>query len=310
MTGPVRITDVSPRDGLQNESGSVPTSEKARLVELVSRTGVEEVEITSFVSPKWIPQLGDAPELCDLLAQRKPPDVVWSALVPNERGLDALLAANERAGARLVDKIALFTAASETFSKRNANATIAESLARFRSVVERARDAGLAIRGYVSCAIACPFEGPIAPAAVRGVADELVDLGIDDLDLGDTIGAATPETLATLLDVFLPAAAELGPAGLTLHLHDTHGRAAECLRVALDAGVRSLDGAVGGLGGCPYASTVPGERAPGNVATETVVRVVRDAGLPTRIDDAALQRAADAARSIVAAARALPEASE
>ena len=307
MTGRVRITDVSPRDGLQNEPGVIPAEEKARLVELLSLTGVDEIEVSSFVSPKWVPQLGDAADVFARLAtgpQRAGP--LLSALVPNEQGLAAALAVNEHAGRRLIGKVSVFAAASETFSRRNINATIAESIRRFEPVVAGARDHGLSVRGYVSCVIRCPFEGDIAPDKVGHVAQALHDLGVEEIDLGDTIGAAEPASINLLLHA---VNARLGDAilpRLTLHLHDTFGHAAECVREGLALGVRSFDGAAGGLGGCPYAGT-PERRAPGNVSTETLVRTVHDAGYTTDVSADRLRDAAAFAARIAGRARAAPE---
>ncbi len=519
----VRITDVSPRDGLQNEPGVIPTERKVRLIELLSRTGADEIEITSFVSPKWVPQLGDAeevvagvlelmsrvrgeahpplppgegqgrgassesqhslPSLGDTKAShipekyptaKRPPGAIerarqlragltipekrlWSrlradrlaalrfrrqhaigpyivdfycpaahliieidgrshqspeaasadrqrsaylagqglrvirftndeilrsldgvvksimreidspgsfqrsaplpypsprgrgesgerqepterprhesgddevpppsgrgkgggdsehiptptntspllsALVPNIRGLDRVLALNERAGFPLIGKVSVFTAASETFSQRNTNATIAQTIERFRPVVDAAIDADLDIRAYISCAISCPFEGAIAPSKVLEVAQMLDAIHIDEIDLGDTIGVAYPADIAALLSAFTDF-----PGDLTLHLHDTFGRAADCVRTALEMGIRSFDGSVAGLGGCPYAST-PGNRAPGNIATELLNRTIRDAGYATNIDADALAEAAAYANRIVAESRVVGE---
>lgn len=306
----VRITDVAPRDGLQNEPGVIPTADKVRLVDLLSATGVDEIEVSSFVSPKWVPQLGDAGEVFIGLARdTKPRAPVYSALVPNEQGMVSALAVNERAGRRLVGKVGVFTATSETFSKKNTNTTIAESIERFRPVVALAHENRMAVRGYVSCAIRCPFEGDIPPERVAAVAEQLLLLGVDELDLGDTIGAGTPETVRAMLDAVAagcPAAFARrteGPPKLTLHLHDTFGRAADCVREALKFGVRSFDGSVAGLGGCPYAST-PGRRAPGNISTEILVRTIQDAGFETGVDLERLREAAAFASKIVAAARA------
>lgn len=309
----VRITDVAPRDGLQNEAGFVPTAAKAELVRALAASGVREVEVTSFVSPKWVPQLGDAPELCDMLAADKPEGVVYSALVPNEKGLEGVLGANERAGGRLIDKVSVFTAASETFSQKNTNASIAETIERFRPVVSGAHGAGLRVRGYVSCIVACPFEGVIEPFAVAAVATKLADLGIDEIDLGDTIGAGTGATFGRVLSTTLQALDEAhewsDASRVTVHLHDTHGRAAECVRVALELGVRSFDGSVAGLGGCPFAST-PGNRAPGNVATGVLLAEIERAGLTHDVDAEKLARAAEIARRVVAEARATEGATE
>ncbi len=279
----------------------IVTADKVRLVQLLSKTGVDEVEVSSFVSAKWVPQLGDAAEVFAALPAA--PGPMYSALVPNEKGMQGALDVNARAGRRLISKVSVFTAASETFAKKNTNATITETIERFRPVVEAARCEGLAVRGYVSCVIACPFEGPIAPEAVADVSRRLLELGVDDLDLGDTIGAGTPETVGAMLRRVMTEAR--GREGLltTLHLHDTFGRAAECVKAALDLGVTSFDGAGAGLGGCPYAST-PGKRAPGNISTETLVRTVHSAGFTTGVDLDALEVAAAFAREIVAKSRA------
>lgn len=294
----VRLTDVAPRDGLQNEPALVPVDQKAALVEHIARAGVDEVEVTSFVSTRWVPQLGDAEELAAHLAPSKPAGIVYSALVPNERGLDRLLATNNAArerdhAERLFDRVSVFTAASETFSQKNTNASIEATLERFVPVLARARQEGLGTRAYVSCVIACPFEGAIAPTAVARVAARLLELGADEVDLGDTIGAATPETLGVLLSCLSTELGSLDHA--SLHLHDTTGAAPACVRVGLEHGVRAFDASSGGLGGCPYAST-PERRAPGNIAMTTLVRTIRDAGFTPGvggdISDASLADAA------------------
>ncbi|MBL0927688.1 MAG: hydroxymethylglutaryl-CoA lyase [Phycisphaerales bacterium] len=299
----IRITDVAPRDGLQNEARPIPAADKARLVDALARAGADEVEVSSFVSPKWIPQLGDAAEVFALVARDKPPGVVYSALVPNEKGMEAALAVNDAArretGRPVLDKISVFTAASETFCRRNTNATFDETLARFVPVIAAARAAGLAVRGYLSTAIACPFEGLITPARVAACAAALAALGVDDLDLGDTIGAGTPDTVSAMLGAVQRelAARRLAPM-LTLHLHDTRGQAAACVRAALPMGVRSFDSAAGGLGGCPYAST-PGRRAPGNISTETLLATLAEQGCTFRADPAKIAAAGDAVRAMV-----------
>lgn len=311
----VRITDVSPRDGLQNEAGIIPTGEKVRLVGLLCASGVDEVEVSSFVSARWIPQLGDAEEVFAGLAGAGLPAKrpVFSALVPNERGMES--AERVRGATGLLEKVSVFTAASETFCRKNINATIAESIERFGPVAARARSAAgdaMPVRAYVSCVIACPFEGPIAPARVVSVCRSLASLGVDELDLGDTIGAGTPERVGALLEELdreFPIRG--GPMAITLHLHDTFGRAAGCVRTGLEMGVRSFDGSVAGLGGCPYASRrLPDgrvERAPGNISTELLVRTVEDAGYETGVNRAALASAGEHARKIVAASRAKAE---
>lgn len=302
----VRITDVSPRDGLQNEPGVIATADKVRLVDLLCRTGVDEVEVSSFVSAKWVPQLGDAREVFAGVRALDHPrhQVLFSALVPNERGMDA--AEEVAASTGLLRKVSVFTAASETFCQKNINCTIRDSLERFKPVIARAKRAAggpMIVRGYLSCVIACPFEGPIDPAAVAVWANELADLGVDELDLGDTIGAGTPETVRTMLrHVHAVCPLDGSRLPITLHLHDTFGRAAACVQVALDMGIRSFDGSVAGLGGCPYAST-PGRRAPGNIDTDLLVRTAHAAGFTTGVSLDALAEAAAFARRIVAAGR-------
>jgi len=327
----VRITDVSPRDGLQNEPGVIPTDDKVKLVELLCKTGVDEIEVTSFVSAKWVPQLADSSDVMAHLAAIFPGGSsrpVFSALVPNEKGMQSAVEANERAGFAILDKISLFTAASETFSQRNTNASIDESIQRFRPVLSTAADQALGVRLYISCIAACPFEGPINPTQVVDVADKLLWLvshsgflresggrtGFPsvELDLGDTIGAATPGKLKPVIERIraLPVWNDItgDPPPIVLHLHDTFGRAAECVRAALDLGVRSFDGSVAGLGGCPYASkALPDgsiQRAPGNIATELLVRTIHEAGYRTNVNLDALADAAAFAREIVAKSRA------
>jgi len=297
----VRITDVSPRDGLQNEplrqgGLAIPTSDKARLIKALTTTGIDEIEITSFVSVKWIPQLGDATELCALLAGTKPKGISYSALVPNEQGMSSLLNANQNAGEQLIDKVSVFTAASETFSTKNTNASVAQTLERFAPVFAQAKQHGLTIRGYISCIIECPFEGIILPEAVAHVSEQLLNMGVDEIDLGDTTGAGCTETTAAMLAAVLSV---IPAEKLVLHLHDTFGRAPECVRAALALGIRSFDGSAAGLGGCPYASTDT-TRAPGNIATETLVAVIEQAGYETSVDPAALTRAATIASEITA----------
>jgi len=328
----VRITDVSPRDGLQNEAGIIPTADKVRLIELLCATGVDEIEVTSFVSPKWVPQLGDAEQVLTQLylrqglAQLRRKDtghlpthfgvkpVEFSVLVPNAKGMSTFVDFSDFQGRFLAKKVSVFTAASETFNRKNVNATISETLERFRSVIDQAKSHQLKVRGYVSCVIECPFEGPIQPSKVAEVVRELKSLGVDEFDLGDTIGAGTADSVSRMLRAVM---AELDPErtgafwtreAITLHLHDTFGRAADCVKVALDMGVRSFDGSVAGLGGCPYASKkLPDgtiQRAPGNISTELLVQTIEDAGYETGVDRDALAKAAAFAREIVAKSRA------
>ena len=249
--GHIRIVEVGPRDGLQNEARFVPTEVKIAWVDALSECGFEEIEVSSFVSPKWVPQLADAAEV--FAGIRRKPGVVYMALVPNQAGL-------ERAQRAQADKVAVFTAASETFSRRNTNASIAETLERFRPVVA---NAGRPVRGYLSTAFHCPFEGPIAPVQVLPVAQALLDLGCAELSIGDTIGKATPEEVQRLFGQLL----DICPADrLAAHFHDTSGNAVTNARTAARLGISTFDSSAGGIGGCPYA---PG--APGNVATEALL---------------------------------------
>lgn len=248
----VRIVEVGPRDGLQSLEAFVPTDTKVAYIDALSATGLRDIEVSSFVSPKWVPQLADAEEVFQRITRA--PGVRYHALVPNARGL-------ERAVTARVDIVAVFTAASETFSRRNTNGSIAETLARFRPVVAASP---VPVRGYVSTAFTCPFEGPIAPAAVRDVAVALHDLGCQEISLGDTIGRATAAEVHRVLDAVLP---ELPAGMLALHLHDTFGQAVANALAGAERGIQTFDSSAGGIGGCPYA---PG--APGNVSTEALVR--------------------------------------
>lgn len=279
----VRITEVGPRDGLQNESAIVPAIEKIALVDALSAAGFPEIETTSFVSPKWVPQLADAAEVLAGIDRR--PDTVYSALVPNEKGLARAL----EAGA---GKLSIFTAASESFCGRNLNATIAESIARFEPVIAAARGADLPLRGYVSCVVECPYEGAIRPEAVRDTVRRLLDAadGRIEIALGETLGVAVPDEIARVLDA---VAAVVPPADVDLHLHDTRGFALACVDRALGHGVRAFDASCAGLGGCPYA---PG--AAGNLATEDLLAFLHRGGWTTGVDEAAVDAAGRLAASI------------
>jgi len=295
----IRITDVAPRDGLQNEAGFVSTDDKARLIGMLAASGVDEIEATSFVSPKWIPQLADAEDLLRRLRDDLTADApLLSALVPNAKGLERAEAFHS---ADRPLKIGVFIGASETFNLRNVNATIDETIERFEAFVPRAFELGMPVRFYISCVVACPFEGPTRPAVVRAVADKLLALtraggaeeGRAEIDLGDTIGAATPADIKHLLGAF-----EKEQVGrLVLHLHDTFGHAADCAAKALELGVRSFDGAAGGLGGCPYAGTKQ-KRAPGNIDTGALVRRIHEEGFETGVDLDALDKAGAFAQEI------------
>jgi hydroxymethylglutaryl-CoA lyase len=283
--GFVDLCEVGPRDGLQNEKRFVATTDKLRYIELLARAGFREIEATSFVSPKWVPQLADAEQVLPA-AIAAHPTTLFSVLVPNEKGLERALACGAR-------KVSVFTAASEGFARKNINATIAESIERFRPVVAGAHAAGATVRGYVSCVIACPYDGPVAPEAVRETCARLVEIGVDELDLGDTIGVAHPDEVERMLR----ACAEVRPIDeIVLHLHETSGRAVACAERALALGVRRFDGSTGGIGGCPYA---PGAR--GNIATEALVELCESRGYRTSLDRAALAEAARFIAGVLAA---------
>ena len=308
MSGTIRITDVAPRDGLQAEGAIVDAASKAELVRRLESTGVDEVEVSSFVSPRWVPQLGDAAEVFDLIAPTKQAGVCYSALVPNVKGFEGALAVNldarQKHGVeRLIDKVAVFTAASEGFSLKNTNATIEETMERFAPIIPAAHEQGLMVRGYISCIVKCPFDGDISAEQVGDVASRLLELGVDEIDLGDTIGAGTPDTIEqVLLEVIERldgrAVNNFGEPTLTLHLHDTFSNAGACIERALDIGVKSFDGSAGGLGGCPYASTET-SRAPGNVSTLAVMDAVEKMGMRTGVDRAAMVEASAFAGGLV-----------
>ena len=268
------IYEVGPRDGLQNEKEIVATQDKIMLIDLLSAAGFRKIEATSFVSPKWVPQMADAAEV--MAGIKRKHGVTYAALTPNLKGFEAALAAQ-------ADEVAIFASASETFSQKNINCSIEESFERFAPVMDAAKSAGLPVRGYVSCVVACPYEGPVAPAAPRHVAERLIQLGCYEVSLGDTIGAGTPETVRAMLDAVLEA---LPADRLAGHFHDTGDRALANVAAALDLGIRTFDSAIGGLGGCPYA---PG--AKGNVATGALFRLLEERGFSTGIDPAALTEA-------------------
>lgn len=282
MAERVTIFEVGPRDGLQNEHGLIPTADKIRLVDLLSGAGLTKIEVTSFVSPKWVPQMADAAEV--MAGIQRQAGVTYSALTPNEKGY-------ERAKAAGADEVAIFASASEGFSQKNINCSIDESLSRFAPVLARAADDGIPVRGYVSCVTDCPYDGETSPLQVARVASQLAALGCYEISLGDTIGAATPERVAAMLKA---VTSELPAACLAGHFHDTQGRALANIEASLEAGLRVFDSAVGGLGGCPYA---PG--ASGNVATEAVVELFDALGLETGIDRQVLHTAAAFARDLL-----------
>lgn len=271
----VTIVEVGPRDGLQNEKAEIPTADKLALIGKLADAGLYRIEATAFVSPRWVPQMGDHEAVMRGVDRR--PGVIYSALVPNEKGAEAALAAGAQA-------LAVFTAASESFCRKNTNCTIAESIERFRPVMALAERAGVPVRGYVSCALDCPYEGEIAPEAVAAVTTELLALGCNEIALSDTLGRGTPERTAAMVEAALRQAPATMLAG---HFHDTSGQAIANVEAAWALGVRVFDGSVGGLGGCPYA---PG--AAGNLATERLVAHFAAQGIATGVDLAHLSASA------------------
>jgi isopropylmalate/homocitrate/citramalate synthase len=263
----VKIVEVGPRDGLQNEKAHIPTADKIRYIDLLSDSGLAVIEATSFVSPKAIPQLADADEVYRTIKKRD--GVTYLVLVPNEKGLNRAIDAGVRS-------IAVFTAASETFTKRNINMSIEESLDVFGAVTRRAREAGMWVRGYISTCFGCPYEGKVAIENVVHVAESLAEMGIDEISIGDTIGVATPNQVVALsaaLESHLPV------ERLAMHFHDTRGTALANIVAALEMQIATFDASSGGLGGCPYA---PG--ASGNVATEDVLYLLHGMGIETGVD--------------------------
>lgn len=263
----VRVVEVGPRDGLQNEAGQIPTAVKIAFIDALAAAGLSEVEASSFVSPQWVPQLADAPEVFRGITRRA--GTHYTALCPNMKGF-------ERAVEVGATKVAIFTAASDTFNKKNTNATIAESLQRFMPVVAEAAKAKLPVRAYVSTAFYCPYEGKVAANAVLAVVRMLINLGIDEISIGDTIGKAVPSDLDPVLDLLQPIVPR---DRLALHLHDTRGTALANVYHALGRGVEVFDSSAGGLGGCPYA---PG--ASGNLATEDLLYLLHGLGIETGCD--------------------------
>ena len=281
MSEYVEIFEVGPRDGLQNEKRLIPAAEKIALIDRLSRAGFQRIEVASFVSPKWVPQMADGAEV--LAGITRVPGVAYAALVPNMKGF-------ERAVEARVDEIAIFGSASEGFSKANINATIEESLERFRPVVEAARQIDMPVRGYVSCVTDCPYDGQVAPGQVAKVAEALFSMGCYEISLGDTIGKGTPDSIARML----LAVREVAPVHrLAGHFHDTGGRALDNIDASLSLGLRVFDAAVGGLGGCPYA-----DGATGNVATEAVAAHLEALGYETRLDMGVIEQAAQMARAM------------
>jgi hydroxymethylglutaryl-CoA lyase len=282
ITGPVSVYEVSPRDGLQNEAKLVSLNDKRELVLALVKAGLRRIEVTSFVSPRWIPQLADAAELVGLLPPA--PGVSFSALCPNATGL-------ERAKAVGLEEVAIFLSASETHNQKNTNKSIQRSLEVFEELIPVARDAGMRVRAYVSTVWGCPYEGAVDPRRALDITRELIRWGVYQVSLGDTIGVGTPYQTRDICELFLT---EFSVEQLALHFHDTRGTALTNVLVGLDAGIRTFDAAVAGLGGCPYA---PG--AAGNLATEDLVYMLQGMGLETGVDLAALIAAGELAERIV-----------
>ena len=274
----VKIVDVSPRDGLQNEKGTVPTEVKVELVDRLSDAGLQAVEAGSFVSPKWVPQMADSAEVMARI--RRKPGVAYPVLVPNMKGLEAAIAAGAK-------EVAGFAAATEAFSKRNTNCTIAESMQRQKEVCVAALDAGLRVRGYISVVLDCPYEGEVKPQAVADIANQLRDMGCYEISLGDTIGTGTPSRSQKLIETI---ARKIPVEMLAGHFHDTYGQALANILAVMELGVATFDSSAAGLGGCPYA-----KGATGNVATEDVLYMLNGLNVKTGVD---MDRLLDAAQFI------------
>jgi hydroxymethylglutaryl-CoA lyase len=272
----VRIVDVAPRDGLQNEPRSVPASVKIELIERLQDAGLAAIEATAFVSPKWVPQMADHAEV--MAGIRRRPGIAYPVLVPNMKGFEAASAAG-------AEEIAVFGAASETFSRKNINCSIAESLERFEPVVAAARARGIRVRGYISCAAGCPYEGEVKPAAVADLAGKLYRMGCYEVSLGDTIGVGTPKRIRAVIEA---VAKRVPIAKIGGHYHDTYGQALANVYASLEMGVKTFDSSVAGLGGCPYA-----KGATGNVATEDVIYMLDGLGIESGVDLTRLFRAGE-----------------
>ena len=271
MNRKVRIVEVGPRDGLQNEAGEVPTAVKVELIERLADAGLPAVEATAFVSPKWVPQMADHAEVLERI--RRKPGVSYPVLTPNLKGFESARAAG-------ATEVAVFGAASEAFSRKNINCSIAESLERFHPIVSEAKKHGIKVRGYVSCVLGCPYEGDVAPQRVAEVAGALYDMGCYEISLGDTIGVGTPGRTKAMIEACRQRVPIERLAG---HYHDTYGQALANIYASLEAGVSTFDSSIAGLGGCPYAAG-----ASGNVATEDVVYMLNGLGAQTGVDLKAL----------------------
>lgn len=283
MSRSVRIVEVAPRDGLQNEKGNLPLDLKIQFVNLLSESGVSEIETGSFVSPEWVPQMEASDAVFEQINRH--PDVVYSALVPNERGLDRALEVR-------VEKVSIFTAASESFNQKNINASVAESLERLRPVATRTLKEPLPLRGYISTVFYCPYEGQMNPEACVPIIKALLEMGVGEIALSDTTGKAEPDDIRAVLDTVIPICAS---DKLAMHLHDTYGHATDNALVAWkEYGIGTFDSAAGGLGGCPFA-----EGAPGNVSTENLVSAFKNAGSELSINLDKTSEAAELVREKV-----------
>ncbi|GHD39289.1 hydroxymethylglutaryl-CoA lyase [Parahalioglobus pacificus] len=269
--GEVTLVEVGPRDGLQNEAGTLTLIDKLQLIDDLGAAGLTVIEAGSFVNPRWVPQMADSEAVFQAINRK--PGVRYSALTPNIKGLERAISAG-------ADEVAVFAAASESFSHKNINCSIDESLARFAPVMEQAAERGLPVRGYVSCVLGCPYEGEVSTDAVAAVTDKLLQMGCYEVSLGDTIGTGTAGSMKALLDRLL---ADFTPDQLAVHCHDTYGQALANILVALEQGIATIDSSVAGLGGCPYA-----KGASGNVASEDVVYMLEGMGIRTGIDLSAL----------------------
>jgi hydroxymethylglutaryl-CoA lyase len=278
----VKIVEVGPRDGLQNESQLIQTADKVRLIELLAESGLRAIESGSFVSPKWVPKMADSSDVFAGISRKK--GVIYSALTPNMQGLGGAIDAK-------ADEVAIFGSASETFSQKNINCSIEESIERFRPVCDAAREHDIPVRGYVSCVLGCPYEGDISPYAVKNISKMLIDLGCFEISLGDTIGTGTPGNARMMIDTVLD---EVPIDKLAVHFHDTYGQALANIYAVLEQGVSVVDSSIAGLGGCPYASG-----ASGNVATEDVLYLLDGLGIETGVDMVKLLEASGFISSIL-----------
>ena len=279
---PIKIVEVGPRDGLQNEPKTLSVEQRVALINWLSECELDEIEVGSFVSPKWVPQMANTDEV--FLAINKVPDVRYSVLTPNMKGLEKALEVEAKA-------ISIFTAASEAFNQKNINCTIDESFERFAPMMKLALEKDLRVRGYVSCITHCPYSGAVSPADVLNVTDRLLDIGCAEVSLGETIGRATADDTRRVLGVMV---GKLPVEQLALHCHDTHGQALENIAVGLEYGITTFDAAIGGLGGCPYADG----QAKGNVATEAVVEFLQSKGCSINVNQENLSHALDYLRSL------------